>query len=156
MTPRVQRPRSDVLGQVFDTFYTTKEQGTRLGLSVVRTIIEIYDGKIWAENLNTFRIANNRGSTGRWRTLSSGRQRRCTLALIQTRIVSIRPALVKAPLDPRLSISRLVAYLGIGPTARSSQRRTLVSVRGRTWWGMLYRFHRPPTRRTSLSGQNWH
>lgn len=38
------------LNKVFDTFYTTKEQGTGLGLSVARTIIETYDGKIWAEN----------------------------------------------------------------------------------------------------------
>jgi len=38
------------LNQIFETFYTTKEQGTGLGLSVARTIIETYDGKIWAEN----------------------------------------------------------------------------------------------------------
>jgi K+-sensing histidine kinase KdpD len=38
------------LNEVFDTFYTTKEQGTGLGLTVARTIIEKYDGKIWAEN----------------------------------------------------------------------------------------------------------
>jgi signal transduction histidine kinase len=38
------------LSEVFETFYTTKEQGTGLGLSVARTIIETYKGKIWAEN----------------------------------------------------------------------------------------------------------
>ena len=38
------------LSEIFETFYTTKEQGTGLGLSIARTIIETYDGKIWAEN----------------------------------------------------------------------------------------------------------
>ena len=35
---------------VFDAFYTTKQQGTGLGLSIARTIVEVYGGKIWAEN----------------------------------------------------------------------------------------------------------
>jgi len=39
------------LGEIFGTFYTTKDKGTGLGLSVARTIIETYEGKIWAENL---------------------------------------------------------------------------------------------------------
>ena len=40
----------DKLSSVFDTFYTTKKHGTGLGLSIVRTIIETYGGKIWAQN----------------------------------------------------------------------------------------------------------
>ena len=40
----------DKLGEIFDTFYTTKEHGTGLGLSIARTIVETYGGKIWAEN----------------------------------------------------------------------------------------------------------
>ena len=38
------------LGDIFDTFYTTKADGTGLGLSIARTIVETYGGKIWAEN----------------------------------------------------------------------------------------------------------
>jgi signal transduction histidine kinase len=38
------------LSEIFDTFYTTKEHGTGIGLSIARTIIETYGGKIWAEN----------------------------------------------------------------------------------------------------------
>ena len=40
----------DKLGEIFDTFYTTKEHGTGLGLSIARTIVETYGGRIWAEN----------------------------------------------------------------------------------------------------------
>jgi signal transduction histidine kinase len=38
------------LSEIFDTFYTTKEHATGLGLSIARTIVETYGGKISAEN----------------------------------------------------------------------------------------------------------
>ena len=40
----------DKLKRIFEPFFTTKPQGTGLGLSIVRTIIESYGGRIWAEN----------------------------------------------------------------------------------------------------------
>jgi len=38
------------LNHVFDPFYTTKEQGVGMGLSIARTIIQAHQGRIWAEN----------------------------------------------------------------------------------------------------------
>jgi signal transduction histidine kinase len=38
------------LKSIFEPFFTTKTEGTGLGLSIVRTIVETYGGKIWAEN----------------------------------------------------------------------------------------------------------
>jgi signal transduction histidine kinase len=40
----------DKLKEVFEPFFTTKPDGTGLGLSIVRTIVESYGGRIWAEN----------------------------------------------------------------------------------------------------------
>ena len=40
----------DKLNTIFDTFYTTKSQGTGFGLSIVRTIVETFGGRMWAEN----------------------------------------------------------------------------------------------------------
>jgi signal transduction histidine kinase len=39
-----------MMGEIFDTFYTTKQHGTGLGLSIARTIVDTYGGEIWAEN----------------------------------------------------------------------------------------------------------
>ncbi|MCK1284236.1 HAMP domain-containing histidine kinase [Bradyrhizobium sp. 44] len=40
----------DKLTTIFEAFFTTKAQGTGLGLPIARTIIQTYGGKIWAEN----------------------------------------------------------------------------------------------------------
>jgi two-component system sensor kinase FixL len=35
---------------LFDSFYSTKEDGLGLGLSIARSIITAHEGRIWAEN----------------------------------------------------------------------------------------------------------
>lgn len=40
----------DKLTSIFEPFVTTKKQGTGIGLSIAKTIINTYGGKIWAEN----------------------------------------------------------------------------------------------------------
>ena len=46
-----------IIGRIFEPFYTTKPQGTGMGLAISRSIIEAHGGRLWAEP-NTPRGAN--------------------------------------------------------------------------------------------------
>ncbi|HKI47934.1 MAG TPA: ATP-binding protein, partial [Desulfobacteria bacterium] len=41
------------LKKLFDPFFSTKDKGSGLGLSIVRNIIEGHKGEIWIENLES-------------------------------------------------------------------------------------------------------
>jgi signal transduction histidine kinase len=40
----------DQLRKIFDPFFSTKEQGMGIGLSIAKSIVHAHKGRIWAEN----------------------------------------------------------------------------------------------------------
>jgi signal transduction histidine kinase len=46
--------REDDLARLFDSFWTTKEGGTGIGLTISRTIVEAHGGAIWVDRMKPY------------------------------------------------------------------------------------------------------